>query len=50
MWINEDGENWTTAQVLAAVMRSTGCTAHALDCIRVGGTYSNGTIWFQRIS
>ena len=53
MWVDSRGVNFTTEQVVDFLFRSIGYSGTSSDlckAYRVGRIYSNGGIWFQRLS
>ncbi len=50
VFIDRWGNNWGHDQVLELLKRRVGATDSVLDHVKIGGIYSNGTIWFQRVS
>jgi hypothetical protein len=47
-YVSRNGTNHTHAEAQAIVTKA-GQTPQALDYLRVGEVYHNGTLWFQRM-
>lgn len=53
MWVDYDGSNSTSDQIVEILSRAAGTsytTADLCNTFPVGAIYENGLLWFQRIS